>query len=79
MAKVPESIKNHSGDYKNQAWTQYTLYELGNWVHLFAKRALHRGNNQKASKDLYDAQNYLNMMQSLLDEVKDNVETDNQS
>jgi hypothetical protein len=65
--KRPESIESHQGDYKNKAWQNYTLQELGMWVHLFVKRAAHRTNAEKKTKDLYDAQNYLNMMQEHID------------
>jgi hypothetical protein len=65
-----EAIKKHESDYKARAWDQYTLAELGNWVHLLATRATHRDNPEKRAKDLYDAQNYLDMMQSKLDELR---------
>jgi hypothetical protein len=66
--KTPESIKAHSADYKDQAWKDYTVQELGMFVHLFVKRAKHRLNLDKKAKDLYDAQNYLNMMQKHIDD-----------
>lgn len=66
----PESIEHHQVDYKSDAWKQYTLQELGYWVHLFVKRAEHRDNAEKKVKDLHDAQNYLNMMQSYIDAAK---------
>lgn len=68
--ETPTSILPHTSDYKSQSWKAYTLQELGMWVHLFAKRAQHRTNPEKRAKDLYDAQNYLNMMQAHLDELK---------
>jgi hypothetical protein len=64
------SIEQHAADYKANAWDQYTLQELGAWVHLLAKRAEHRDNAEKRAKDLYDAQNYLNMMQEKLSALK---------
>ena len=67
---TPESIKGHSADYQNHSWQDYTLQELGNWVHLFARRSQHRSNEDKKRKDLEDAQNYLNMMQAWLDYLK---------
>lgn len=67
---TPDSIQKHEPDYKAQAWDQYTMFELGYWVHLLSTRATHRDNAEKAKKDLYDAQNYLDMMQSKLDAVK---------
>lgn len=66
---TPENIKSHSEDYKNQAWRQYSLDELGHWVALLAKRSTHRDNAEKRNKDLYDAGNYLSMMQAHLTEL----------
>lgn len=66
---TPVSIEVHKTDYQNNAWQQYTIAELGQWVHLLVKRAAHRSNLEKAKKDLYDAQNYLNMIQAHIDAV----------
>lgn len=66
MAETPQ---DHQPDYKAQAWEAYSLFELGMWVHLFAKRAEHRQNPEKRDKDLHDARNYLAMMQSKLDKI----------
>ena len=74
MTATPESCESHQADYKPQAWGAYSLSELGNWVHLFAKRSEHRNPGEKRQKDLRDAQNYLDMMQSKLDELKDRLE-----
>ena len=63
-------IEKHEQDYKPEAWEQYTFAELGQWVHLLATRAGHRDNTTKKDKDLYDAQNYLDMMQRKLDTLK---------
>jgi hypothetical protein len=70
MAETPQGCQAHQPDYKQQAWEMYSLYELGWWVHLLVKRAEHRSNEEKRMKDLYDAQNYLSMMQAKLNEVK---------
>ena len=67
MAKVPPEIVEHKDDYKDHIWEQYTLEELGYWVHLFCKRAGHRANQDKAQKDLHDAKNYLAMMREKLE------------
>lgn len=64
--KEPDSIKGHQ-------WRTYTLHELGMWVHLFVKRALHRADKIKARKDITNAQNYLNMMQSHIDTVRKQI------
>ena len=63
-------LEKHNADYKLNAWDNYSLDELGHWVHLLAKRSQHRDNDEKRQKDLYDAQNYLDMMQSKLNELK---------
>ena len=61
-----ERLEKHQPDYKPSIWKQYSLSELGNWVHNFHKRAYHRANQDKAKKDLYDAKNYLWMMEQIL-------------
>ena len=67
---TPESIIPHAPKYNDRAWEQYSLQELGNWVHLFAKRATHRTDADKRAKDLTDAQNYLDMMQAHLNDLR---------
>jgi hypothetical protein len=64
--ETPETIKPHQPDYVEGAWQDYTFAELGQWIHLLATRATHRGEGMKRQKDLYDAQNYLNMLQAKL-------------
>ena len=59
-------IAKHQADYKPDIWRNYTIEELGNWIHLFNKRATHRTNNERARKDLYDAKNYLWMIKENL-------------
>lgn len=73
--ETPASLVPHQGDYKANAWGDYTIAELGNWVHLFAKRASHRTDAAKAQKDITDAQNYLSMMQAQLDAIKSTLPT----
>lgn len=63
-------MKNHEMDYKEDAWKQYSIQELGQWVHLLSTRAQHRSNDEKRKKDLYDARNYLNMMDQKLKELE---------
>lgn len=70
MAETPQGCVDHQPNYKAKAWEAYSLFELGMWVHLLTKRAEHRNVPEKRAKDLHDAQNYLDMMQSKLDEVK---------
>ena len=67
---TPESIKPHADDYRNKSWTEYTLHELGCWVHVLAKRSQHRDNPEKKAKDLYDARNYWTMMGAMLTELE---------
>ena len=59
-------IEKHQLDYRKGIWKQYSIQELGMWIHLFHKRASHRDNNEKATKDLYDAKNYLWMIEQNL-------------
>ena len=70
---TPETIKSHAADYVDRSWEDYEFQELGNFVHLLAKRAGHRANPAKLAKDLTDAQNYLYMMQAKLDALYPNV------
>lgn len=67
---MPESLVPHEPDFKPNAWEGFTYCELGWWVHLLTARAVHRSNKEKMRKDLYDAQNYLTMMQAKLDALK---------
>jgi hypothetical protein len=53
----------HAKDYKDAAWKEYSVQELGNFIHLLVKRASMRDNAEKRSKDLYDAHNYLTMIE----------------
>lgn len=68
--QTPESAAAHESKFKPQAWEAYSLQELGQWVHLFAKRSEHRADDEKRAKDLQDAQNYLDMMQAKLNSLK---------
>lgn len=70
MAETPTGCAIHQKDYKANAWESYSFQELGDWVHLLTKRAEHRDNPEKKSKDLYDAQNYMDMMQAKLNALK---------
>jgi len=63
-------LLKHEKDYKPLSWKKYSLQELGNFVHLLAKRAGHRANPEKRKKDLYDAGNYLFMMGEILEQIK---------
>jgi hypothetical protein len=67
MPDIPEALKEHAQDYKNKAWMQYSLDELGHWVHLLVKRAEHRSNAEKKKKDIHDARNYWRMMGVYID------------
>lgn len=68
--ETPESIKQYEENYKKDAWADYTIAELGQWVHLLVLRAEMRNDWAKSQKDLTDAQNYLNMMQAKIDAVR---------
>ncbi len=60
------AIKDHDKDYKPEAFREYSISELGNWVALLTMRAGMRSNKEKAAKDLNDAQNYLEMIQDVV-------------
>lgn len=63
-------IEKHEEDYKEKAWKQYSFAELGQWVELLTKRASHRACKEKRDKDLYDARNYLSMIDAKLKELE---------
>jgi hypothetical protein len=67
-----DAIRSHAPDFNENAYEQYTMAELGQWVHLLSTRAQHRNNPEKRAKDLYDAQNYLDMMQDKLENLREN-------
>lgn len=73
---TPEQIKPHSRDYKNNAWEQYSFEELTWWVTLLTKRATHRDNPDKRDKDLYDAGNYLEMLNAKFKNEKLKITSD---
>jgi hypothetical protein len=66
-----DEIISHQKDYKEDIWLEYELNELGNFVHLLAKRAAHREADkpEKRHKDLYDAKNYLWFMEQKLKRI----------
>lgn len=70
MNIIPEEIKKFAGSYKEGSWQQYELNELGNWVHLLAKRAKHRKSLEKMKKDLDDANYYSIMLSAKLNEIR---------
>jgi len=61
--KGEERLYVHQPDYKPKSFQEYSFQELGNIVGFFVKRAGHRANEEKLRKDLYDAKNYLAMME----------------
>lgn len=63
----PTSILKDEMNYKDKAWQQYSLAELGNWIHLLVKRAEHRSDPTKKGKDLADARAYLDMIKAWID------------
>ena len=73
MEEYNMGIEKHQEDYRPNVWQNYSLQELGEWVHLFMKRAGHRSNPEKAAKDIYDARNYLSMMVMIIDEEEKNI------
>lgn len=73
---TPEGIKPHASDYKNRAWTNYSMEELGQWIALLCKRSSHRANVEKRKKDLHDARNYLNMLCAQVSHLEDQLYDD---
>jgi hypothetical protein len=71
--RTPEEIKSHANDYKDRAWEDYSIEELGQWVHLLITRSYHRKDVKKALKDIEDAENYWHMMKSHIDSARTNV------
>lgn len=69
-------LDEHAKDYKRHAWDQYTIMELGNWVHNFVKKSEQRANKVKATKDLHYAKNYCFMMEQKIKEMADKLEID---
>ena len=62
--KEPEIIAQDAPKYKPAAWQEYTVAELGQWIHLFLKRAEMRADAQKRDKDIQDARAYLSMIEA---------------
>lgn len=61
-----DRLEVHQPDYKQNSWKEYSFEELGSIIGFFVKRASHRKNIAKKEKDLYDAKNYLAMMEEKL-------------
>jgi len=72
-SKMTSPIEKHQPDYKENTWKNYSLFELGMWVHLFMKRSTHRKNEEKRKKDVYDAKNYLWMMGQKIKEIENEI------
>lgn len=62
--RTPPALWPHRNDFRGEAWREYTLELLGNTVAFFVQRSQQRTNPRKIAKDLYDAKNYLAMMQA---------------
>lgn len=60
--QTPDSIQEHAGKFKEDAWMQYSPEQLGQWVSLLLTRADHRADPAKRAKDLADARNYYDML-----------------
>jgi hypothetical protein len=65
--ETPAEIMPHANKYIPDAWRDYTVQELGQWVHLLHKRASHRADAEKKAKDIDDAKNYWRMIGKHLD------------
>ena len=66
---TPKEVQHLSHKYKDSSWRDYTAEELGNWVHLFLKRAKHRTEPDKIKKDLTDARNYALFLLAMVEET----------
>jgi len=68
---MSENLEKHEQDYKEDAWKKYTVEEYQWWIKLFCKRSTHRINQDKRAKDIYDARNYLSMLDNRIKETGD--------
>ncbi len=59
---VPPAVQAHSDGFFPDAWKEYTITELGNFIHLMVTRSLHRGSPERRAKDLYHARLFWQMM-----------------
>ena len=55
-------LNKHQANYKPDAWRENTVEELEWWVKLLRKRAGHRVDGDKKTKDYRDAENYSLML-----------------
>lgn len=60
------SLEEHEKDYFPEAWEEYSIQELGEWIHLLVTRSTHRKAVEKVKKDLHDAKNYFEMIEKKL-------------
>jgi len=67
---TPDKIKKHASRFKGGTWRDYTLEELAQWVTLLIRRASHRSEIEMVHKDLDDAENYLDMMNTKVAEAR---------
>jgi hypothetical protein len=70
LMETPANIQPHQSKYQPDAWQEYTLLELGSWVHCLAQRAAHRRERAQRTNDLEEAQNYLDMMRARLNALQ---------
>lgn len=77
-AAFDEALAKNEANYNPEAWKNYSLAELCGWVENLTKRSTHRSNEEKKSKDLTDAQNYLDMIKNDVDnfiqKMQDNID-----
>lgn len=68
---TPKSLTPHKDDFKKGSWRNYSPVELAGWAHLLSTRAQNRDSAQtdKIAKDLYDAQNYIDMLDAAAAEM----------
>jgi len=61
-----EDFEKHNADYAPEAYLHYSYTEFGQIVNFLMKRASMRTDEKKREKDIYDARNYLAMMNAKL-------------
>lgn len=66
----PACIEKHQADYKQEAWRDLSFIELALWVEQLTKRAGRRTIPVARDKDLYDAGNYLAMLNAKFEATK---------
>lgn len=70
---APDMVPSKPQQISQETFNYYTIVELGNLIHLLAKRAMQHHDRDRVKVDLYNAQYYLNIMQAKLNSIKENL------